>query len=193
MKNVILTDCDGVILDWWEAFSLWMSEKGYKLINDHEKHYEIADKYCISKEKKKSLVREFNESENMGSLPPFKDAIHYIKKLHEKHGYVFHAITSMSNDTYAQELRKQNIKNLFGETAFFKFSILDTGADKDHILEAYRDSECIWVEDHVKNAELGHRMGLRSFIMDEDHNQHCSNEVIRIKSWKDLYENIVGY
>ncbi len=76
MKKIILTDADGVLLDWEFAFGVWM----------------------------------------------------------EQHGFVFHCITSMSSDENAQELRKMNLRKLFGETAFTKFIILDTGADKDDVL-----------------------------------------------------------
>ena len=37
MKNkVILTDCDGVILDWVYAFDQWMARHDYKIIDNSQ-------------------------------------------------------------------------------------------------------------------------------------------------------------
>ena len=75
----------------------------------------------------KKLIKIFNESAHMGFLPPLRDAMYYVKRLHEEYGYVFHCITSLSKDENAQELRRMNLKKLFGNTAFEKFIFLDTG------------------------------------------------------------------
>ena len=44
-------------------------------------------------------------------------------------------VTSLHSDPYAQELRTQNLKKLFGEDTFIEYYYLDCGADKDEILE----------------------------------------------------------
>ena len=31
MSKKIVTDCDGVLLDWCYAYDIWMSEQGYRL------------------------------------------------------------------------------------------------------------------------------------------------------------------
>ena len=41
MKKIILTDCDGVLLDWEPAFYDWMQSKGYDAKN--EGIYEMED------------------------------------------------------------------------------------------------------------------------------------------------------
>ena len=79
--------------------------------------------------------------------------MYYVKRLHEEHGYVFHCITSLSKDENAQELRRMNLKKLFGKTAFDKFIFLDTGADKDEALLPYKDSGLWWIEDKIDNSK----------------------------------------
>ena len=111
--KVILTDADGVLLNWGYAFDVWMTEKGYTAKSKLE--YNVGTIYDIAPEVSKRLVREFNESAHMGFVPPLRDAMQYVRKLHEEHGYVFHLITSMSKDENAQKLRTMNIKKLFGE------------------------------------------------------------------------------
>ena len=118
--------------------------------------------------------------------------MHYVRKLHEEYGYVFHMITSLSLDEHAQRLRRMNTEKLFGETAFSGYTFLDTGADKDDALEMYRDSGCWWVEDKPQNALLGQSIGLESILVDHPFNQDCTG-VRRAKNWKEIYETIVGY
>ena len=192
-NKLILADCDGVILDWEYAFSVWMEQHGFKTVEDSQFKYDIGKRYGIEKDQAKRLIKMFNESAHMGFLPPLRDAMFYVKRLHEEHGYTFHCITSMSSDENAQELRKMNLRKLFGETAFTKFIILETGADKDEVLEKYRDKGYWWIEDKITNAEAGHSVGLKSLIMEHGHNMDFDHpEIPRVKNWKEIYERIVG-
>ena len=130
----------------------------------------------------------FNENAAIGFLPPLRDAMYYVKRLHEEHGYVFHCITSLSTDVNAGRLREMNLRKLFGKTTFQKIVCLDTGADKDAALEPYRDSGCWWVEDKVENAVTGNDLGLRSLLMEHGHNMHFYHDHIRIvKNWSEIY------
>lgn len=188
--KVILTDCDGVLMNWEYAFHTWMKHKGYNMMPGGEDIYDIGARYDISKEQKKKLIVEFNNSSSIGYLPPLRDAMYYIDLLHRKCGYVFHMITSLSLETAAQQLRIENTKKLFGETAFEKFIFCDTGADKDEVLEPYRDSGYLWVEDKIENAELGNRLGLQSIIMEHGHNMRYE-ELPRVKNWAEVYDTLV--
>ena len=149
MKKIILTDADGVILDWEYAFDVWMQQHGFQKQDGGQFVYNIGKRYGIDADQGKKLIKIFNESAAIGFLPPLRDAMYYIKRLHEEHGYVFHCITSLSKDENAQELRTMNLRKLFGATAFEKFIYLDTGADKDEVLEKYRGKGYYWVEDKI--------------------------------------------
>ena len=98
-------------------------------------------------------------------------------------------ITSLSLDPSAQQLRIDNTRKLFGETAFEHFIFADTGADKDDVLEPYRDSGLLWVEDKIENAELGDRLGLNSIIMEHGHNMHY-NKLPVYKNWAEIYDSL---
>ena len=125
----------------------------------------------------------------MGFLPPLRDAMHYVRKLHEEYGYVFHMITSLSLDEHAQRLRRMNTEKLFGETAFSGYTFLDTGADKDDALDKYRDSGITWIEDKIENALVGAEAGLDTLLMEHGHNMDCQHENITIvRNWKEIYE-----
>jgi len=189
-KKVILVDADGVLLDWFHSFSQWMEFHGYPIVVKGE--YQIEKTFDIPKEHAKALARHFNESARIEHLPPFRDAIKYVRKLHEEHGYVFHCITSLSADPFAAKLRQKNLKALFGETAFEKVLCLDTGADKDEALAPYKDTGCVWVEDKFENAVAGLNAGLTPFLIDHAHNKAQNHpDIQRVSNWRHIYELIV--
>jgi hypothetical protein len=194
MKNkIILTDSDGVLTDWEYAFDIWMLQHGFNKQNGAEFKYDMGTRYGIDKEQSKKLIRIFNESAAIGFLPPLRDAMYYVKKLVEEHGFRFHVITSLSNDANAQELRKMNLRKLFGKVAFEKFVFLDTGADKDQALEPYRDTGYHWIEDKKINCEVGHAMGLKSILMEHGHSLDFDHPNIPVvKNWREIYDIIVG-
>ena len=187
----ILTDVDGVLLNWEYAFTVWMEQHGHHPIDGKENTYDIGERFGISKKKKRQYVRMFNESAAIGFLPPLRDAIHYVRKLHEEHGAVFHVVTSLSLDRSAQILREQNLIKLFGEGVFEKFTYCDTGADKDEALAPYANSYDLWVEDKIENAELGVDLGLDSVLIEHGFNMHYDG-IPLMKNWKEVYEYATG-
>jgi beta-phosphoglucomutase-like phosphatase (HAD superfamily) len=191
-KKLILSDADGVLLDWEWAFSVWMQERGYTLTADNKKSYYLHHHYNELEEKDaKKVVRTFNESAAIGFLPALRDSTYYVKRLHEEYGYQFRVITSLSLDKDAQRLREMNLRKIFGD-AIENVICLATGADKDEALEPYRDTGLWWIEDKPANADVGHAMGLKSILVEHGHNMHhkCSYPVV--KNWKEIYERIVN-
>jgi len=190
-QKLILVDADGVLLNWEYAFAIWMEEHGFSRKEGSQFVYDIGERYGIDQAQGRKLIRMFNESAAIGFLPPHRDAMYYVKRLHEEHGYVFHCITSLSTNINAQRLREMNLSKLFGSTVFEKIVCLDTGADKDSALEEYADSGCWWFEDKPENAEVGLDLGLKSVLMEHGHNMHHVNERIPVvKNWKEAYDLI---
>lgn len=192
MKDkVILTDVDGVLFDWEYAFNQWMARHGYEINPAHYNDYLMDKKYGIDKKESKRLIRMFNESAWIRKLAPLRDAIHYVKKLHTEHGYIFHAITSLSNDVYSQHLRTKNLIEMFGPSVFEKYVYLDTGADKDEVLDTYIGTGCWWIEDKPDNAVAGAVRGLNSILVDHHHNQTFDDsnlKITRVRNWKEIYD-----
>jgi hypothetical protein len=191
LNKVILTDCDGGLMNWEYAFHTWMQHRGYTPVPGNENDYDMGDRYGLDNTTKQQVVRNFNESAAIGFLPPLRDAMYYVDLLHRKHGYTFHMITSLSKDESAQALRIANTKKLFGDTAFTKFIFADTGEDKDEVLAPYIDSGLFWIEDKVENAELGVKYGLESLLIEHGHNMDCA-DIALMKNWKEVYDFITG-
>lgn len=190
-KTLILVDADGVILNWEYAFAIWMEQHGHVKQPGAEFQYDIGDRYGVTKAQGRQLIKMFNESAAIGFLPPLRDAMYYVKRLHEEHGYVFHCITSLSTDPNAQKLREMNLHKLFGSTAFEIITCLETGSDKHKALEPYVDSRCWWIEDKPENAEVGYELGLRSVVMEHGFNMNYHNPNIpKVRNWRELYNLI---
>ena len=193
MQKIILTDCDGVVLDWEEGFSIWMEHHGHTKVEGYQFMYNIGDRYGISKEQGSKLVRQFNESAAIGFLPPLRDAQYFVKKLNEQHQYKFIAITSLSLDPYAKYLRERNLKKLFGD-AFVEVVCLDTGADKDEILAEYgpKYPGHYWIEDKAENLRAGVNQGLKGILIEHGHNMNDTVDGYVVKNWEEIYNIVVG-
>jgi FMN phosphatase YigB (HAD superfamily) len=186
MNKVILTDCDGVLLNWEASFTTWMAQKGYNKVDADE--YDVAKSYSLSKAESKPLVRQFNESAWMGYLPALRDARSGVAKLVEL-GYEFVCITSLSLDENAKKARVKNLQAIFGEDVFTMENVvcLDTGADKDEALAEYAGLGLYWIEDKTENAKLGVDLGLKTILVNHGHNQDCDNTNIkRVANWAEI-------
>jgi hypothetical protein len=188
----ILTDVDGVLLNWIDSFHDWMRKRNH--IPFYRGSYELINCYRdLDKEDLDALVETFNSSAAMGFLPPLKNAVAAVKDLHENYGAVFHCITSMGDDIHAQKLRVQNLHNLFGTNAIQRVTILPCGADKTAALKEYEGTHLVWLEDHVANANVGASLGLRSYLFNREYNQKIETEenFTRIDSWGRLKSLII--
>lgn len=188
--KIILTDCDGVLLDWENAFHGWMQERGYE--KQVDAIYDISTAYGLEKTEGKALVKQFNESAWMGYLKAFKDARSGVGRLYEA-GYRFHCITSLSLDKKAQRLRMMNLENIFGKGVFKECICLDTGADKDDVLAEYEGSGFYWIEDKTENAECGLQFGLKSILIEHAHNADCKNKgIVKKADWSAIADYILN-
>jgi len=189
--NVIVTDFDGCVAYWEHGFHMWMVSNGYKQTSKGS--YNIEDKYGITKEKADDLILSFNESAALRKLAPFKDAIKYIRKLHEDHGYVFHCISAIPNTHDMYEARMENIHNLFGKTAFERLTLCGPSINKQELLAEYEGTECFWIEDLHKNLKYGVDLGMRGILIDHHYNKHEEAFAYkRVSNWKEIYSHITN-
>jgi hypothetical protein len=175
VQKLILTDCDGVLLNWLEGFDTFMSEKGYYADPDNGHMYQLSLRHHIDQLEVYKVAKEFNSSEKIARLKPLADAQKYVGLLREQ-GFSFIAITSLSDHPDAHDFRKRNLEDLFGD-AIEELICLDTGAPKADVLSRWRDSGLFWIEDHVKNALDGVDLGLRSILVSAAHNAHIGPTV----------------
>ena len=182
-NRIILTDVDGVLLEWEHHFTKWMlqrtlfDKKGsryhpYRLLEDKENTYEMAERFGVTIPEIRKEIREFNRSAWMGTQRPMPD--------------------SQTSDKPAQELRKRRLGELFGEQVFSNYHILGTGADKDSALAEFHNTGLYWIEDKPKNALAGLNYGLKVLLYDRPYNRDFNHpEITRVNNWKQIHEMLV--
>jgi hypothetical protein len=187
-KKILLVDCDGVLLDWTSTFTDWMAARGFVQQPNAQGYYRIQDRFEIPTADAKKYTALFNESAAIGFLDVFRDAVPWVQRLHQQHGYYFTVITSLSEDPYAIKLRRHNLITRFGQI-FEDIICLPTGSDKYQALEPYRDTGMWWVEDKPENAVVGMNLGLRSILLEHDHNTNFDHALItRAQDWQEIYQ-----
>ena len=201
-NRIILTDVDGVLLEWEHHFTKWMlqrtlfDERGsryypYSLLPDKQNTYEMAERFGLTIKEIRKEIREFNRSAWMGTQRPMPDSQTWVKLLYAE-GWTFIPITSQTSDKPAQELRKKRLGELFGDHVFSNYHILGTGADKDSALAEFHNTGLYWGEDKPKNALAGLRYGLKVLLYDHPYNQDFNHpEITRVNNWEHIHKLLV--
>tara|TARA_Y100001938_G_scaffold150418_1_gene241238 strand:+ start:218 stop:838 length:621 start_codon:yes stop_codon:yes gene_type:complete len=200
-NRIILTDVDGVLLEWETHFTKWMLQRSYyndknekiypyKLLPNKEHTYEMAERFGLQINQIRKEIREFNKSAWMATQCPIPDSQTWVKLLHAE-GWTFIPITSQTSDIPAQEVRKKRLQELFGEETFKNYFILDTGMDKDSALAEFHGTGLWWVEDKPYNALAGLKYGLKPLIIDHPYNKDFNHpDVRRVNNWKEIHQII---
>ena len=191
-NRIILTDVDGVLLEWENHFTKWMISRGYKLKDNFVSEYNMQKRFEDHNLNIKTEIREFNKSAWMGTQPPMPESQTWVKLLHAE-GWTFIPISSQTSDIPAQELRKRRLEELFGEYAFYNFHILDTGQDKDDVLAEFHGTGLWWIEDKWTNAYAGLKYGLKPLFIDHPYNREYSHpDITRVNNWQDIHKIVTG-
>ena len=191
-NRIILTDVDGVLLEWENHFTKWMISRGYKLKDNFVSEYNMQKRFEDHNLNIKTEIREFNKSAWMGTQPPMPGSQTWVKLLHAE-GWTFIPISSQTSDIPAQELRKRRLEELFGEYAFYNFHILETGQDKDDVLAEFHGTGLWWIEDKWTNAYAGLKYGLKPLFIDHPYNREYSHpDITRVNNWQDIHKIVTG-
>lgn len=192
MKKVILTDADGVLVNWNKGFLKFMEEKGYPQIPNTDHEYSISARHNVTTKQAMDFVKEFNESPAIETLVPFADSVKYIGKLAQL-GFRFIVVTSISSHPDAKIRRTKNLQSLFGDV-FDEVHCIEQGASKANILMTWADTGYFWIEDHMRQAEAGHEAGLKTILINHPYNSHYKTDLFPTVSyenpWKEIYERV---
>ena len=78
--------------------------------------------------------------------------------------------------------------------AFIDVVCLDTGADKDTILQEYGEkySGNYWIEDKPENVNWGIDAGLNGILIEHGHNLDYQGSATIVKNWEEIYNYVEG-
>ena len=84
-NRIILTDVNGVLVEWEHHFTKWLQLRSYfdkqgirnypyKLVDTGQDDYEMANRFGVSKDTIRQEIREFNRSAWMGTQRPMLES-----------------------------------------------------------------------------------------------------------------------
>lgn len=187
-EKIILTDCDGVLVNWNDAFDKFMLSTGFSRVPDTDTEYSLALRYNISTHQAMECVTEFNNSRHIATLEPFADSVDNVLAL-AKLGFSFVVVTSISDRPDALEYRTENLRNIFGDI-FQEIICIEQGASKSATLAQWADTEYFWIEDHMRQAEAGHEVGLKTVLINHPYNQHYKTDLFPTVNYKTPWAEI---
>lgn len=192
-ERIILSDCDGVLINWNDGFDSFMKEQGYTPISNTDDQYNLAIRYNVEETKIDSYVREFNNNSYIEYLEPLADSVKYVKKF-TKLGFRFIIITSIGNSLKAKFYRTKNLNNIFGDI-FDEIHCIKIGSSKSYELSKWAGTGYFWIEDHMRHAEAGYEVGLKPILIDHPYNRHYNTDLFpRVNNttpWKEIYDIII--
>ncbi|AXH72561.1 MAG: haloacid dehalogenase-like hydrolase [Caudoviricetes sp.] len=190
-KKRILTDIDHVVLHHATSFQKWLS-KNYcsSFENKSWADYPNFEEWLgLNTEKANEIIYDFNTSEYFSDLFPEKDSLIFVNQLHAL-GYEFIGITACGDNELIQKYREVNLNHWF-PNIFRKVFYVNDPREKLQILENFEPS--YWVEDSASNALLGVQCNHKTYLMEQPYNSHIIlDNVKNVKSWKNIYEDIVS-
>jgi uncharacterized HAD superfamily protein len=189
VDKIILTDVDGVLLDWETAFEEYAESKGYAFNENKRIVYSMGAQLGITHEEAFKLISGFNHSEEFGRIGPWLDSVEYVKRFKDE-GWKFVAITTAGEHPDTWPLRRKNLDAVFGAGAIDELYVLPLNGDKGVELVKYKDSGLFWLEDKPSNAVLGYQYGLNPLLMSTFHNQGYVGGVPRVNNWEEIYKII---
>lgn len=189
----ILSDVDGVLLDWNSEFHSYMTNCDYREWPHHKNKYSLSKRYGTSREEMDRLVSIFNSSQYVSDLPVFRDAKKGLALL-DQMGYRVIAVTNVGSSEDTKRLRTKNLLDHFGDV-FYDIICLPIGESKYKTLSKWENTGHFWIEDKFSNALDGHSIGLNAVLVDHEYNRDFSTtrfpRVSNETPWEEILKLVV--
>ena len=188
--QLILTDIDDVVLDWYSGFKQFLVKNTNIKPPYEPHHYDLSINLKVDKHTASELVNKFNASDEFYDLKPCRDAGRLLPMMTSE--YKFVAITCGSSKYFDLEkghVRKaQNLEKYF-PGVFSDIIVLPLTADKTETLKNFFPS--VWVENSLDNAIKGINCNHRTFLVDYLYNRNYNNtDITRVKTWAEIFKTL---
>lgn len=191
----IITDVDGVLLDWFPAFENWIIEvKDIKPLHDTTPStYKLTDKYPLTSKEIVDYIAEFNTSSAFGELKAIDGAVEYLGMLLQDNSKDISWLSSGSVEGHEEEcfdMRSKNLRNCFGKD--IPGTLLVMRASKEEYLKKYKEEfneDLIFIEDSLEHAEVAIKLGIKTILLGYSYNgtNKSSKLLYKAKNWKEVY------
>lgn len=189
----ILTDCDGVLLDWAGGFTQWLFSRlgppwQVSSVPPYPMHAFrpadwIRDAYGLSYADAPPLFSQFRVSPHFANLMPYRDACEWLPRIAEDYAARFVIISSAGTEPEVEAHRKTNLQACFGDV-FAPFTLLPPMENKRTALS--RHAPTLWLDDHLPHVLDGHAVGHIAFHFDRFGELH-PDAPRRVSSWAEVH------
>ncbi|QLA10684.1 hypothetical protein TH2_118 [Shewanella phage Thanatos-2] len=194
MKPLILTDIDGVIIQWQSALSYFALK--HNLPTDRiiqvltsEEFVSPSDLFGCSEEEGKKLIELYNSSDFIRYLAAYRDALIVINRM--KQTYDFIGVTALGTSIQTKLNRRFNLNALF-PSAFIDIKLCEYNDSKSELLkvtrEEYSDRNIVaYIDDlpnHVDSA--AEVLDCKIFFMVRGPRNRPKNRHFVVESWFDI-------
>jgi hypothetical protein len=179
----LLTDVDGVLLDWTTAFAEYMRSLGFKVPNTPPPTYKLCEWLGMTDAEILKHIHDFNESAAFSRVPAFDDAVSMLSFMAVRFKIV--AISCCSESQFSRDNRVKNLKDKFGDI-FADIVLLPLRVSKTEVLSKYPKGS-IWVEDRFGYAKEGLELGMKTYLLSRPYNLGYGKPgITHCNSWFDV-------
>ncbi|CAN0494339.1 unnamed protein product, partial [Laminaria digitata] len=188
MKKII-HDYDGCLVNYLEGFGAYLTDfHNLEVDPQGPKDYDLSKWVGLDREKVLNLILTFNSNQGgfFERLPAMPGAIEAVSLFREA-GLVQEVVTACHDADSTKAARLLNAERHFGGFDGFEFVSM-TGSKEVNF--SRRDPSFL-IEDNLKNALLGARLGHEVFLIDTPYNQ-CEKDipVTRVTGWNQITDVI---
>lgn len=185
LKNIV-TDCDGVVLDWHLGFYHWMRAKGETVLTPYPNLYAMTDAHPgKTKEQVFAEIPVFNTTPDFAKLTYCEgalDGILALKALFPEARII--VLTAVGEAEETKTHRRENLKGL----PIDELILVPLHLSKRAWLEQI-EGPAMFIEDHPGHAGVGAEIGMTSILIDRPWNRDPAPAgVIRAMGWPDIVE-----
>lgn len=198
--KLIITDVDGVLVDWIATFEPWAVAKlGRHPGPPLDWHQDLRYWLCPDDPVRgQELIEEFQLSDAAGRLAVYPDALEYLPKIHAM-GYYFVAISSAGCHPDIVKRRVECVTRHFGTEMFRAFHITAPLTSKVRVLQTY--PSCCFIDDMEKQTGPALAVGHCAYTLKRDRAEFDAlleryladtdgAVAPPISSWRDFYDEL---
>jgi len=182
MKN-LLVDADDTILDYTSGL---LAYAGLSL--PQQRYSDIAaylnECHDLTYQEIDDLIVRFNQSNEFKYLEPFDGVVDTLSSLKDE-GTHIHLITSCGDSDKTKELRRANLREVFGDV-FSTVTILPLMSRKINSLLPFVNGNAVLVEDTKTHYHDANTLGIPSYIFERMTNNE-THELETFDHWRDFY------
>lgn len=203
MKDIILTDVDGVLVKWQSGLPFFASKYGIKSEGINRLVYTedfipfgeiFGPKF--SEAEAKQLFDLYNHSDFIKYLSGYEDALKVVNQLKEQYDFI--SVSALSSNMDAILNRRFNLNALFPEAFidFFQCNSHDSKHDLFfNIQKKYKDRNIVtFIDDLPRNVEAFNEVfpGTPSVHMVRGSSRDVcmAKECVKIESWNQLFKGV---